>query len=95
MVPDPIYSPPAEVVPRNGIREILAKGKNVIQFRKRKKLDKVMGLFEKKTTVTNDDVEKLLHVSDATATRYLSILEKEGKIQQTGKTGRGVSYIKI
>ncbi|MBP6884452.1 MAG: hypothetical protein KBC17_01345, partial [Candidatus Pacebacteria bacterium] len=76
-------------------RSLLTKAWAMTQSRKRKKLDKVMGLFVKKATVTNDDVEKLLHVSDATATRYLSILEKEGKIQQTGKTGRGVSYKKI
>ncbi len=78
-----------------GMRELLLKAKDAIQFRKRKKLDKVMGLFASRTSVTNDEVEKLLHVSDSTATRYLSILEKEGKIQQTGKTGRSVSYTKI
>jgi predicted HTH transcriptional regulator len=33
--------------------------------------------------------------SDATATRYLSQLEKEGKIKQSGKTGKGVSYSRI
>ena len=54
-----------------------------------------MNLFAKQTTITNNEVEKLLHVSDATATRYLSTLEKEGKIKQSGKTGKGVSYSKI
>ena len=44
--------------------------------------------------VGNDEVEKLLHVSDATATRYLSVLEREGKIKQLGKTGKGVVYTK-
>ena len=42
-----------------------------------------------------DQVGELLHVSDATATRYLEILEKENKIKQVGKTGKGVSYTKI
>ena len=37
-----------------------------IQLRIQKKLVKVMGLFAKQTEITNDDVEKLLHVSDAT-----------------------------
>lgn len=54
-----------------------------------------MTLFLKKKNITNDEVEKYLHVSDATATRYLSILEKEGKIKQNGKTGKGVSYFRI
>jgi hypothetical protein len=85
---------------------LLEKAKLAIQSRKRNKLDKIMNLFArnpsstaKLTTgqayITNDEVEKYLHVSDATATRYLSILEKEGKIKQNGKTGKGVLYTKI
>ena len=65
-----------------------------IQLRREKKLLKIMTLFAKQTAVTNDEVEKLLHVSDATATRYLSELEKRGKLKQVGTTGRGVSYVK-
>jgi len=76
-------------------RELLVKARNMIQFRKRKKLDKVMTLFLKKQKITNDEVEKFMHVSDATATRYLSQLEKEEKIKQTGKTGKSVFYSKI
>jgi Fic family protein len=67
----------------------------MIQFRKRKKLDRVMTLFLKHSKITNDEVEKFLHVSDATATRYLSQLEKENKIKQVGKTGHAVSYSRI
>lgn len=54
-----------------------------------------MGLFAKQTEITNDEVEKLLHVSDATATRYLAELEKRGKIRQVGTTGRSVKYVKL
>ena len=54
-----------------------------------------MTLFLKKSKITNDEIEKFLHVSDATATRYLSQLEKEGKIKQNGKTGKRVFYSKI
>ncbi|MFA6027244.1 MAG: hypothetical protein WC727_12480 [Ignavibacteriaceae bacterium] len=99
--PEPIKSEPVSVPtpviipPKNSIRELLDKAKNAIQFRKRKKLDKVMAMFLKKSKVTNDEVEKFLHISDATATRYLSQLEKEGKIKQTGKTGHSVFYSKI
>jgi len=80
---------------KNPVREVLVKAQLAIQNKKRKKLDSILTLFAKRTTVTNDEVEKFLHVSDATATRYLSILEKEGKIKQNGKTGKGVSYSKI
>ncbi len=45
--------------------------------------------------IANDDVEKLLEVSDATAERYLNELEKEGLIKQVGKTGHSVYYEKI
>ena len=76
-------------------RQLLITARNAIQFRKRKKLDRVMSLFLQQSKITNDEVEKFLHVSDATATRYLSILEKENKIKQVGKTGKGVSYSRI
>ncbi len=76
-------------------RELLIQARNAIQFRKRKKLDKLMSLFLKHQKITNDEVEKFLHVSDATATRYLSQLEREGKIKQIGKTGHSVSYSQL
>ena len=84
------------VVPKtNPIRELLNNARFAIQTRKKKKLEKIMLLFAKRTSITNDEVEKLLHISDATATRYLTILKKENKIKQNGKTGKGVSYSKI
>ena len=76
-------------------RDLLVKARATIQDRKRKKLDKIMEALNAKGKITNDEVEKLLHVSDATATRYLSALEKEGKIQQVGKTGKAVEYTRI
>jgi len=76
-------------------RELLVKARNMIQFRKKKKLDRVMTLFLKKSKITNDEVREFLHVSDATAERYLNTLEKEGKIKQTGKTGHAVFYQKV
>jgi len=90
----PIVIPPPSQ-PQNIGRIILDKARAVIQSRKQKKLEKIMGLFATKQSITNDEVEKLLHVSDATATRYLSHLEKDGKIVQSGKTGHAVSYTKI
>ncbi len=76
-------------------RQLLITARNAIQFRKRKKLDRIMSLFLQQSKITNDEVEKFLHISDATATRYLSQLEKEGKIKQNGKTGHMVSYSRI
>ena len=76
-------------------RDVLTKARATIQDRKHKKLEKILEALTVKGKITNDEVEKLLHVSDATATRYLSALEKEGKIQQVGKTGTGVVYTKM
>jgi len=65
-----------------------------ILLRREKKLMKILNLFAKQTEITNDEVEKLLHVSDATASRYLHELVKRGKVNQVGTTGRGVTYTK-
>ena len=93
----PTSEPPSAAAPvQTGIlhtpRDLLNKARVAIQDRKRKKRDKIMLALNTKNKITNDEVEKLLHVSDATATRYLSALEKEGKIRQFGKNGKAVSY---
>ena len=61
---------------------------------KEKNKQKILESIEAQKSITNDAVENLLLVSDATATRYLDELEKEGKIKQVGKTGKGVFYEK-
>jgi hypothetical protein len=90
----PAPATPIPTPPPNILQLLLTKAHLVTQLRKQKKLNKVMGLFLKKKSITNDDVEKLLHVSDATAFRYLNQLKKENKIIQIGKTGQGVTYTK-
>ena len=109
IAPTPAPQPPqatsASATPTHPARDLLVKARATIQDRKRKKLEKILEALDGKgpTTlklrragkITNDEVEKLLHVSDATATRYLSALEKEGRIRQVGKTGKAVSYEKV
>lgn len=53
---------------------------------------KILEEIGKNGKLANNDVENLLGVSDATATRYLDELEKEGKLRQVGETGRGAHY---
>lgn len=77
------------------LHDLLLRARAKIQFRKGKKLDKIMVALSKKNKISNDDVQKLLYVSDATATRYLNVLEQQGKIKQTGRTGKSVFYSKI
>ena len=53
---------------------------------------KVLALIQERHRITNNQVEELLGVSDATATRYLEELCKEEKLMQEGKRGKGVFY---
>lgn len=95
--PAPQQSAPVSVIAPvvHFARDLLIKARGAIQSRKRKKLEKILGAVTKHGSITNDQVEKLLHVSDATATRYLTQLEKEGKLKQEGKTGKSVKYSKM
>lgn len=53
---------------------------------------KILALLESNREVRNDDVQNLLGVSDATATRYLDELEEENKIAAKG-IARGTFYV--
>ncbi|MBU1557854.1 DUF977 family protein [Patescibacteria group bacterium] len=53
---------------------------------------KILKFFGSNTKITNNDVEKLCSVSNATAERYLDQLEKDGKLTQHGKIGTDVFY---
>ena len=66
--------------------------------------EKIMQLLESSSAkasedgqarITNDDVEKMLGVSNNTVIRYLDELEKEGKLRQVGETGKYTYYEKI
>jgi len=54
--------------------------------------DKVLKFLDRQGDIANDDVQKLLGVSDATATRYMDDLQKAGLVTQVGQTGSGVVY---
>ena len=77
------------------VRIFTAKPKPEQTRQKGENLQKVLEFLASHGQLTNDDVQKLLGVSDATATRYLEELEKEGRIRQGGREGRGVYYEKI
>lgn len=96
VAPQPVLSeePKIPLAPFNKggvIIDLLQKAKEKIQFRKRAKLEKIMALAQNKATanagqakISNNDVEKLLRVSDATATRYLAELVKQGRLRLMG-----------
>ena len=60
--------------------------------KKQENLEKMREYIKGKTKITNNDIKKLLGVSDATVIRYLNELEKEGLIEQMGETGQSVYY---
>jgi len=59
---------------------------------KRENLGKLRDFIKSREQIANNEVEVLLGVSDATATRYLEELEKEGLLEQVGNTGQSVYY---
>lgn len=61
----PLLTNPAPPSPKS----LWAKALESIRFRKRAKLEKIIKLANEKGSVTNDRVQKLLRVSDATAAR--------------------------
>lgn len=65
---------------------------NKQQTEKQTRKEKILEIIRERGSVTNDDIEKILNVSDTTATNYLQDLEREGLIEQIGERGRFVSY---
>lgn len=59
------------------------------------KLENIISQKQTGEKITNDDVQKLLKVSDATAERYLQELEQKGLLKQEGEIGHSVYYTKI
>lgn len=68
------------------------RGKGALFKRTEKRKEKIMERVRVQGRITNDEVEDLLNVSNNTALKYLNELEREGKLEQNGATGRGVYY---
>lgn len=65
---------------------------------KKENLEKLKNFIREKSKgekITNNEIEKLLGVSDATAERYLDEMESAGIILQVGKEGKSVFYEKV
>ncbi len=62
---------------------------------KQENLEKIKIYIKTHKKITNNEIEKYLKVSNATAERYLDDLEKEGLLKQIGKTGKYTYYEKI
>jgi Fic family protein len=79
----PQTQPSAQQNQTSFIRALLAKANAKLGSNRQKKLDKLMQLAQKKGSITNEQAQDLLHCSDATATRYLSKLVQQGRLNRT------------
>jgi len=76
------HAPTPAPAPASIVSPVLKMGLEKIRFRKRAKLEKIIALAREKHSITNDDVQLAVQVSDATATRYLSQLVHEGRLRR-------------
>lgn len=58
---------------------------------KRARMEKIFELRATKNVITNDDVQRHLNVSNATATNYLRELVRDGRLRRFG-VKRGIRY---
>ncbi|TSC85586.1 MAG: hypothetical protein G01um10148_972 [Parcubacteria group bacterium Gr01-1014_8] len=75
---------PLMLGPALAIKNLAQQALEKLQFRKKGRLDKIIELARRKGSIVNNDVEMLLKVSDATASRYLAELVKQGTLRQKG-----------
>ncbi len=59
-----------------------------------KNLEKIMALFAQHPTLTNMLIRQKLGFDDRTVVRYMDELERQGRVEQEGKTGTDVVYRK-
>ncbi|MEK7093991.1 MAG: DUF977 family protein [Patescibacteria group bacterium] len=74
------------------IFENITKANKVRHEHKEDSKHKILAVIQERHRITNNEVEGLLGVSDATATRYLEELCKEEKLTREGVHGKGVFY---
>lgn len=67
--------------------------------KKRENKEKILALLREpldsargKRELSNSDIREALGISDRSVIRYMDELEKEGRVEQKGDTGRGVTY---
>jgi len=61
-------------------------------MRKQTNKQKALALLENGRELGNEEIREELGVSRQSVGRYMNELEKEGKVEQVGDSGRGVTY---
>ena len=62
------------------------------QAKKEAAKGKIITALRAKGSLRNEEIAELAGISSATVVRYMDELEKEGNVEQEGKTGRSVIY---
>ncbi len=75
--------------------ELGEKGRKAQQERIEKRKALIMKHTQREGRITNNDVEDLFCISDATSRNYLNELEHDELLTQHGTSGRGVFYTPI
>ena len=89
---------PSDASPKESILHEAPASGIIAQQKERKEANKrvIMAVLEGKTegNITEEEIEELLNVSDATVMRYLEELEKEGKIVKVETSSGDIHYEK-
>lgn len=63
-----------------------------LDAKKRERKEKTLELLKERGELSNADIREALGISERSVVRYMDELEREGKVEQMGSTGRGVMY---
>lgn len=63
-----------------------------LDAKKRERKEKILGLLKDRGELSNSDIREALGISERSVIRYMDALEKEGRVEQVGNTGRNVMY---
>ena len=74
------------------LKENSIKGNQTKKAKRDEAIQKIFSLAQEKKRVTNEQIRDLLHISQSTATDYLSDLVNRGMLKVEGK-GRATVYL--
>lgn len=74
------------------LKENSMKGNQAKKARRDEAIQKIFTFAQEKKRITNEQVRDLLHISQSTATDYLSDLVNRGMLKTEGK-GRATVYV--
>lgn len=60
--------------------------------KKRESKEKILALIRERGKASNANIREALGLSERSVVRYLDELEREGRVEQEGSTGRAVTY---